>query len=193
MSHQSSCKDFESKSKTTVFQKKLEFYYTLLLRLCKILESETKSWSKILPDLELTRTLATSWTTYMRTTKLHLRSLIRIFGVRMKKPWVLSYPLSEWARSKDSNQTGWMPRLIWVFAGRICHFVGFVMRRLIYRCPFTSVMIVQIVISAFWCSMEMFILTSSFIVRRPTSFRMTRFVLNKTKHLLCIFILCILP
>ena len=27
--------------------------------------------------------------------------------------------------SKDSDQTGWMPRLIWVFAWHICHFVGF--------------------------------------------------------------------
>ena len=33
----------------------------------------------------------------------------------------------------DSDQTGWMPRLIWVFAGRTCHFVGFVMRRLKLR------------------------------------------------------------
>ena len=30
-----------------------------------------------------------------------------------------------WAHSEDSDQTGWMPRLIWVFTGRICHFVGF--------------------------------------------------------------------
>ena len=37
------------------------------------------------------------------------------FAVRMKKPWALSYPLSA---SEDSDQTGWMPRLIWVFAGR---------------------------------------------------------------------------
>ena len=36
------------------------------------------------------------------------------------------------ADSKDSDQTGWMPRLIWVFAGRTCHFVGFVIRLLIY-------------------------------------------------------------
>ena len=34
------------------------------------------------------------------------------------------------ADSKDSDQTGRMPRLIWVFAGRTCHFVGFVMRQL---------------------------------------------------------------
>ena len=37
-----------------------------------------------------------------------------------------------WAHSEDSDQTGWMPRLIWVFAGRTYHLVGFVMRRLIY-------------------------------------------------------------
>ena len=37
---------------------------------------------------------------------------------------------SHWAHSKDSNQTGRMPRLIWVFAWRTCHFVGFVMRQL---------------------------------------------------------------
>ena len=32
------------------------------------------------------------------------------------------------ADSEDSDQTGRMPNLIWVFAGRTCHFVGFVMR-----------------------------------------------------------------
>ena len=32
------------------------------------------------------------------------------------------------AESEDSGQTGWMPRLIWVFAGHIGDFVGFVMR-----------------------------------------------------------------
>ena len=34
------------------------------------------------------------------------------------------------ADSEDSDQTGRMPRLIWVFAGRTCRFVGFVMRQL---------------------------------------------------------------
>ena len=32
----------------------------------------------------------------------------------------------------DSDQTGRMPRLIWVVAGRTCDFVGFVMRWLIH-------------------------------------------------------------
>ena len=37
---------------------------------------------------------------------------------------------THWVHSEDSDQTGWMPRLIWVFTGRTGHFVGFVMRRL---------------------------------------------------------------
>ena len=32
--------------------------------------------------------------------------------------------------SEDSDQTGWMPRLIWVFAGRTGHFVGFDVQQL---------------------------------------------------------------
>ena len=36
------------------------------------------------------------------------------------------------ADSEDSDQTGRMRRLICVFAGRNGHFVGFVMRRLMY-------------------------------------------------------------
>ena len=39
---------------------------------------------------------------------------------------------THWAHSKDSDQTGWMPRLIWVFAGCTGHFIGFVMMQLIY-------------------------------------------------------------
>ena len=42
-------------------------------------------------------------------------SLIRVFAVRMKKAGIFTYP---WAHSEDSDQTGRMPRLIWVFAGR---------------------------------------------------------------------------
>ena len=37
---------------------------------------------------------------------------------------------THWVHSEDSDQTGWMPRLIWVFAGHTCHFVGFVMQQL---------------------------------------------------------------
>ena len=38
---------------------------------------------------------------------------------------------THWAHSEYSDQTGWMSRLIWVFAGRT-HFVGFVVSWLIY-------------------------------------------------------------
>ena len=44
--------------------------------------------------------------------------------------WVAKDPSFLHADSDDSVQTGRMPRLIWVFAGRTCHFVGFVMRPL---------------------------------------------------------------
>ena len=43
----------------------------------------------------------------------HPPSLISVFAVRMKKAWVLSYPLSG---REDSDQTGRMPGLIRVFA-----------------------------------------------------------------------------
>ena len=42
---------------------------------------------------------------------------------------------THWVHREDSDQTGRMPRLIWVFTGRTCHFVGFVMRRLISLLP----------------------------------------------------------
>ena len=55
----------------------------------------------------------------VRPAKTHIslgtRPVWSVFAVRMKKAWVLSYPLSA---SKDSDKTGRLPRLIWVFAGR---------------------------------------------------------------------------
>ena len=38
-----------------------------------------------------------------------------------------------WAHCEDSDQTGWMPRLILVFLVRTRHIVGFVMLRLTYK------------------------------------------------------------
>ena len=40
---------------------------------------------------------------------------------------------TNWAHCEDSDQTVRMSRLIWVFAGRKGHFVGFVMRWLTFR------------------------------------------------------------
>ena len=58
---------------------------------------------------------------------LGIRPVRSVFAVRMKKHWALNYL---WAHSEDSDQIRRMPRLIWVFAGHTCQFVGFVMRRL---------------------------------------------------------------
>ena len=45
--------------------------------------------------------------------------------------WKLRSLATYWVHSKDSDHTGWMSRLIWVFAGHTCHFVCFVMLRVI--------------------------------------------------------------
>ena len=47
--------------------------------------------------------------------------------------WVAKDPSFLYADSKDSDQTGQVPRLIWVFPGRTCHFVWFVVRWLVCR------------------------------------------------------------
>ena len=46
--------------------------------------------------------------------------------------WVAKSQSFLHADSEDSDQTGRMPRLIWVFARRTCHFVRFIMRPLIF-------------------------------------------------------------
>ena len=68
-------------------------------------------------DMSRLKTKAIKWSVYPP-------SLIRVFAVRMKKHWSSA---THWPHCGDTDQTGRMPRLIWVFAGRTCHFVGFVM------------------------------------------------------------------
>ena len=79
-----------------------------------------QSWiSELKQDLSRNMTKPTKWV----CTQQGLRSawaypsLIRVFAVRVKKHWILSYPLSAQRR---------------LFAGCTCHFVGFVMLRLIW-------------------------------------------------------------
>ena len=57
----------------------------------------------------------------------HPPSLIRVFVCAQ---WVANDPSFLHVDSEDSDQTGRMLRLIWVFAGLTCHLVGFVMRQL---------------------------------------------------------------
>ena len=79
---------------------------------------------------------------YDKTNKMTV-ALRRRISLGIRPVWSESSPCAQWvakdpsflqADSEDSDQTGRMPRLIWVFAGRTCHFVGFVMRQLIYTC-----------------------------------------------------------
>ena len=63
---------------------------------------------------------------------------------------------THWMHSEDSDQTGRMPRLIWVFAGRKDHFVDFVMGQLNF-CFFLPVILMSITWSVrhpciLWCS-----------------------------------------
>ena len=56
-------------------------------------------------------------------------------------------------QTAKTDQTGHMPRLIWVFAGHTCHFVGFVMRWLILCCwslMKTIALNCSIVLMRFW-------------------------------------------
>ena len=78
----------------------------------------------------------------------HPPSLIRVFAVRMKKPWVLSYQLSaqrrlwsDWANAQTDLSLHWAHS----------HFVGFVMRQLLcfidseYKIPTPSIRIQWVV------------------------------------------------
>ena len=73
-------------------------------------------------------------------TKWHVRPAKTQISLGIRPVWsesllcvqcVAKGPSFHHADGEDSDQTWRMPRLIWVFTGRTCHFVGFVMRRLI--------------------------------------------------------------
>ena len=87
-----------------------------------------------------------------KSTKWHVRPMKTQISLGIRPVWSesslsartkLDSLATHWAHSEDSDQTGRMPRLIWVFAGRICHFVGFVTMRLI------SLGMVQLLVHAY--------------------------------------------
>ena len=82
-------------------------------------------------DLSRNMTKPTKW--HVRPAKTQISLGIRpVWSESSLSAWrKLGSLATNWAHSEDSDQTGRMPRLIWVFAGRTCHFVGFVMMRLI--------------------------------------------------------------
>ena len=73
-----------------------------------------------------------------KQTKWHVRPAKTQISLGIR-PVCSESSLSAWRKlgslaTQWSDQTGRMPRLIWVFAGRTCHFVCFVVRRLIHWC-----------------------------------------------------------
>ena len=56
-------------------------------------------------------------------TKVHVR--LAKTRIRLGVQWVAKDPRFPHVDSKDSDRTGRMPRLIWVFAGCWSHFIGF--------------------------------------------------------------------
>ena len=75
-----------------------------------------------------------------KPTKWHVRPAKTQISLGIRPVWSESSLCAQWvakdpsflqADSEDSDQTGRMPRLIWVFAGRTCRFVRFVTMRLI--------------------------------------------------------------
>ena len=85
-----------------------------------------------LAHINLSR-LMTKSTKWLRPAKTQINLCIRpVWSESLVcTQWVAKDPSFLHADSEDTDQTGQMPRLIWVFAGRTCHFVGFVMRQLI--------------------------------------------------------------
>ena len=87
-------------------------------------EDKTRGSDTSILIMNCLMTKPTKWHVRPAMTQISLGiHLIRIFAVRMKKAWVpawrkLGSLSTHWAHSEDSDQTGRMPRLIWVFAGR---------------------------------------------------------------------------
>ena len=80
---------------------------------------------------------------------------------------------THWAHSEDSDQIGRMPRLIWNFAGRTCHFVGFVMMRLNFMWWFLQCRIFKFgrtirCVSVMFVAFHVHVLHQSFVVPAPT-------------------------
>ena len=81
-----------------------------------------------------------TWAAHDKTNKMSVRPVKTQISLSISPVWSesslstwrkLGSLAIHWVRSKDSDQTGQMPRLIWDFAGR-SHFVGFDMRRLTF-------------------------------------------------------------
>ena len=79
---------------------------------------------KLSQKLSCLRTKPTKWSVRPAKTQISLDICPVWSGSSLCAQWVAKDPSFLHADSKDSDQTGQMPRLIRVFAGHTCHFVG---------------------------------------------------------------------
>ena len=68
--------------------------------------------------------MPTKWHVHPATTQVSLSIRPVWTESSLCAQWIAKDPRFLHADSEDSNQTGWMASLIWVFAGCTCHFVG---------------------------------------------------------------------
>ena len=90
-------------------------------------------YSKVQTHLSCLKTKPTNWYVHPAKTQISLGICPVWSETLLCIQWEAKDPRFLHADSDDSDQTGRMPRLIWVFVGRTCHFVGFVTRRLIFQ------------------------------------------------------------
>ena len=94
-------------------------------------QSETYYKTDVFP-----KTLAGEDDSRLKTRERSGWTILRYMNRRTPKPTKWQKPtLFNHADNEDSDQTRRMPRLIWVFAGRTCHFVGFLISRCVKPKP----------------------------------------------------------
>ena len=94
-----------------------------------------RSIKKCLPDTAITINIHLS-RLMTKPAKWHVRPAKTQISLGIRPVWSESSLSAFFMRTA---KTGRMPRLIWVFAGRTCHFVGFVMRQLMFTILLTIV------------------------------------------------------
>ena len=115
------------------FQFLMQTMWTLIRTQCLIWST---LFAKVLRSLALIDQMShlvtkpTKWSVCLAKTQINLGTRQVWSKSSLCTQWVAKDPSFLHVDSEDSDQTVRMPRLIWVFAGRSCQFVGFVMRRL---------------------------------------------------------------
>ena len=97
---------------------------------------QSVGWSHVIVKGQSSGTDTIIWATARQNKQNNVRSAKTQISLVIRPVWsessqcascVAKGPRFLHPDSEDSDQTGWMLRLISVFAGRTCHFVGFVM------------------------------------------------------------------